>query len=123
MMIDDDNDGHLIFGDLRGLKLPDICLTGEENPKKTSPRKLVLTGDQTRAHCMTGAHATAWPTATTSATAILRSYIELWLQGLTTDNLHMLAIYTILQIALVNQTKQFYLISSTRVQHKGRVEG
>ena len=30
----DDNDGQMIFGDLEGLKLPDICLTGEENPRK-----------------------------------------------------------------------------------------
>ena len=34
MMIDDDNDGQIIFGDLMGLKLPDICLTGEENPEQ-----------------------------------------------------------------------------------------
>ena len=60
---DDDDDGQLIFGDLGGLKLSDICLTGEENPEKISPRKLVPTGDQTRARCMTGVHATAWPTA------------------------------------------------------------
>ena len=33
MMIDD-NDGQMIFGDLVGLKLPDICLTGEEKPQK-----------------------------------------------------------------------------------------
>ena len=32
--------------------------TGEENPEKTSPRKLVPTGDRTRARCVTGAHAT-----------------------------------------------------------------
>ena len=32
-MIMDDYDGQMIFGDLGGLKLPDICLTGEE--KKT----------------------------------------------------------------------------------------
>ena len=30
MMSDDDNDGQMIFGDRGGLKLPDICLTGEE---------------------------------------------------------------------------------------------
>ena len=61
MMIDDD--GQIIFGDLGGLKPSDVCLTGEENPrKKTSPRKLVPTGDRTRARCVTGAHATAWPT-------------------------------------------------------------
>ena len=63
MMIDDDTDGQMIFGDLGGLKLLDICLTGEEKHRKTSHRKLVPTGDRTRAHCVTGAHATAWPTA------------------------------------------------------------
>ena len=62
-MVGDGNDGQMIFGDLRGLKLPDICLIGEENPEKTSPRKLVPTGDRTRTRCVTGAHATAWPTA------------------------------------------------------------
>ena len=62
-MMMDDNDGQMIFGELGGLKLPDICLTGEENPKKISPRKLVPTGDRTRARCMTGAHATSCPTA------------------------------------------------------------
>ena len=30
----DDYDGQMIFGDLLGLKLPDIYLTGEENPPK-----------------------------------------------------------------------------------------
>ena len=40
----DDNDGQMIFGDLGGLKLPEIYLTGEEKPRKTSPRKLVPTG-------------------------------------------------------------------------------
>ena len=35
----DDYDGQMIFGDLWGLKLPDNCLTGEEKPEKTSPRK------------------------------------------------------------------------------------
>ena len=34
----DDYDGKIIFGDLRGLKLPGICLTGEEkSPKKPRP--------------------------------------------------------------------------------------
>ena len=34
-MIDDDNDdGQMIFGDLGGLMFPDICLIGEENPRK-----------------------------------------------------------------------------------------
>ena len=47
-------------GTFGGLKLPDICLIGEE---KTSPRKLVPTRDQTQARCMTGVHATTWSTA------------------------------------------------------------
>ena len=59
----DDNDGQMIFGDLEGLKLPDICFTGEEKPEKSSPKKLVPTGDRTRARCVTGAHATSWSTA------------------------------------------------------------
>ena len=29
-----DNDGQMIFGDLVGLKLPDICLTGKEKLRK-----------------------------------------------------------------------------------------
>ena len=33
-MVMDDNDGQMIFGDLGGLKLLDICLTGEEKPRK-----------------------------------------------------------------------------------------
>ena len=55
----------MIFGDLGGLKLPDICpvLQVRKNPEKPSPRKLVLTGDRTRARCVTGADATARPTA------------------------------------------------------------
>ena len=34
MMSDDDNDGQMIFGELVGLKLPAICLTGEEKHQK-----------------------------------------------------------------------------------------
>ena len=33
-MIMDDYDDQMIFGDLGGLKLPDICLTGEEKPRE-----------------------------------------------------------------------------------------
>ena len=33
-MIRDDYDGEMIFGDLVALKLPDICLTDEEKPRK-----------------------------------------------------------------------------------------
>ena len=63
----DDYDGQMIFGDLGGLKFPDICLTGEEKPRKTSPRKPVPTWDRTRARCVTSAHATTCSTAVTSA--------------------------------------------------------
>ena len=34
MSDDDDYDGQIIFGDLVGLKFPDICPTGEEKPRK-----------------------------------------------------------------------------------------
>ena len=63
MMCDDENEGQMIFGDLGGLKLPYICIIGEEKPRKTSPMELVPTGDRTRARCVTGAHATDCPTA------------------------------------------------------------
>ena len=33
-MMMDDYDGQMIFGDLVGLKVPDICLKGEEKPQK-----------------------------------------------------------------------------------------
>ena len=33
----DDYDGQMIFGDLVGLKFPDIRLTGEEKPRKKKP--------------------------------------------------------------------------------------
>ena len=54
MSDDDDNYGQMRFGDLGGLTLPDIRLTGEEKPRKKHQR------------CMTGAHATTWPTAVDS---------------------------------------------------------
>ena len=63
MIMDDDDDGQIIFGDLMGLKLPDVSLTCEEKPQKTLPRKLVPSGDRTRTHCMTGMHATTCSTA------------------------------------------------------------
>ena len=34
MMMSDDNDDQMIFGGLGGLKLPNICLIGEEKPRK-----------------------------------------------------------------------------------------
>ena len=72
-MMMDDYDGQMIFGDLVGLKLPDIRLTGEENPEKTSPRKLVPTGDRTRARCVTSAHATTCSTAVDGITIKLNT--------------------------------------------------
>ena len=58
-----DYDAQMIFGDNVGLKLPEICPTGEEKSRrKTSPRKLDSTGERTRARCVTGAHATAYAT-------------------------------------------------------------
>ena len=54
----------MIFGNLVGLKLPDICLTGEEKlRKKNSPTKLLTTEDRTRSRFLTGAHTTASSTA------------------------------------------------------------
>ena len=43
-MMMDDNDGQMIVGDLGGLKLPDICLTGEEKPRKKQPGNLTRQG-------------------------------------------------------------------------------
>ena len=41
-MMMDDNDGQMIFGDLVGLKLPDIRLTGEEKPRKNLTQETCL---------------------------------------------------------------------------------
>ena len=59
----DDYDGQMLFGNFVGLKLPDTCLKGGEKHRKNSPRKLVPTGDRTRARCVKSAHATACSTA------------------------------------------------------------
>ena len=59
----DGYDAQMILGDFGGLKFPDICLTSEEKPEKTSPRKPVPTGDRTRARCVTSAHDTTCSTA------------------------------------------------------------
>ena len=47
-MMMDDYDGQMIFGDLVGLKLPDIRLTGEENPQKKKKRKKPHPGNLSR---------------------------------------------------------------------------
>ena len=62
-MMMDDYDGQMIFGDLVGIKLPDIRLTGEEKPRKNLTQKICKTEDQTRARCVTDAHDTACSTA------------------------------------------------------------
>ena len=41
-MMMDDYDGQMIFGDLVGLKLPDIHLTGEEKPKENLTQETCL---------------------------------------------------------------------------------
>ena len=51
--------------------IPTFDLQVRKNPEKTLPRKLVLTGDQTWAPCMTGAHATTWPTVVDDKTSKL----------------------------------------------------
>ena len=53
----------MILGDLVGLEVPAICFTGEEKHRKHLTQEIVSTGDQTRAHCVTGAHVTACSTA------------------------------------------------------------
>ena len=62
-MIMDDYDGQMIFGDFGGLKLPDICLTGEEKPRKNLTQETCPDQGSNRAHYVTSAHATARPTA------------------------------------------------------------
>ena len=39
-MMMDDYDGQMIFGDLVGLKLPDIRLTDEEKPRKNLTQEI-----------------------------------------------------------------------------------
>ena len=78
----DGYDGQIIFGHLLGLKLPNICLTGEEKPEKTSPWKLVPTGDWTRVRCVTGAHAAACSTAVDLCIFIYFIYLFIYLFNL-----------------------------------------
>ena len=53
----DDYGGQMIFGDLVGLKFPDICLTGEKKPRKNLTQETCPDRDRTRARCVTSAHA------------------------------------------------------------------
>ena len=77
MMIDDDNDGQMIFGDLVGLKLPDISLTGEEKPRKNLTQETSPDRGSNPARCVAGAHATACPT-TVELGKLFRSSV-LWI--------------------------------------------
>ena len=63
----DDYDGQIIFGEPWEPKASWQFSNRWEKPRKTSPRKLVPTGDRTRARCMTGAHATPCYTAVTTS--------------------------------------------------------
>ena len=63
-----------------GLKFPDICLTGEEKPRKTSPRKPVPNGDRTRARFVTSAHATTCSTAVDDLEVNLELYCVIQLK-------------------------------------------
>ena len=64
----DDNDGQMIFGDPGGLKLPDICLTGQENPRKNLTQETCLDRGSNPGPLRAGAHATTWPTAVDTIT-------------------------------------------------------
>ena len=61
-MMMDDYGGQMIFGDLVGLKLPDILLTGEKKPRKNLTQETCPDRDRTRARCVTSAHATTCST-------------------------------------------------------------
>ena len=63
MMSDDDNDGQMIFRDLGGLKLPDTCLTGEENPRKHLTQETCPDRGTNPGLLRDHAHAAAWPTS------------------------------------------------------------
>ena len=76
----EDYGAKMILGDLAGLKLADICITGEKKLRKTSPRKLLPTGDRTWARCVTGAHATACSTAVDSISSLLL-FLDLWVRN------------------------------------------
>ena len=69
-MMMDNYDGQMIFGDLVGLKLPDIRLTGEEKPKKLT-QETCPDRDRTRARCMTSVQATTCSTVVDECKSIL----------------------------------------------------
>ena len=60
-MWNDDYGGQMILWDLVGLKFPDICFTGEENPRKSLTQE-TCPDREDRTRVLTGAHATACST-------------------------------------------------------------
>ena len=64
-----------VFGDLVGLKLPDICLTGEKKSRKNLAQETCPYPGWTRVRCVTGAHPTA---CSTVVDQILTLNMEIW---------------------------------------------
>ena len=62
-MMNDDNDGEIIFRDHGDLKLPDICLTGEEKPRKNLTHEDYPDRGSNPGPLLTGAYATACSTS------------------------------------------------------------
>ena len=70
-MMSDDNDGQMRFWDLGGLKLPDICLTGDEKLRKNLTQETCPDRGSNP-----GAHAIACPTAVDPHFLSLGCYIQ-----------------------------------------------
>ena len=69
-------------GTVGAYSFPTFVWQVKKNPEKTSPRKPVPTWDRTRARCVTGAHATAWPTVVD--TYIHHAYLHTYMHSLHT---------------------------------------
>ena len=118
----DDNDGQMIFGDLVGLKLPDICLTGEGKPQKASPRKLVPTGDRTRARCVTSAHVTICSTAVDILTISFKYQVTYQITESTSFNQSELLILDFLSFSFYRLYLQLFFLKFCYAQtHKDQV--
>ena len=75
-MIMDDYDGQMIFEGLVGLKLSDICLTGEEKSRGSLAQETCPDRGSNRVRCVSGAHATACSTAVDKYIHIYIHYIN-----------------------------------------------
>ena len=62
-----------------------FVLQMRKNAEKTSPRQVVRTGDRTRARCVTGAHASACPTAVDTLYPIIKTITNKFLLDSTQD--------------------------------------